>query len=122
VALLRSSRATFNPAEPVWVFLGSGGLAAKTLVYGGWKGLDFLGFSRPNRTFSMGYVGFSLKEISRALLPPRQNRGTAAPDFGLRKGTDWSWGKSNSISGFLQEIAVRAVSSRLAASIQSNSL
>jgi hypothetical protein len=95
VALLRSSRATFSPVEPVWVFLGSGRLAAKTLVYGGWKDLDFLGFSRPNLAFSMGYAGFSLKEISRALLPPRQNRGTAAPDFGLQKGTDWSWGNSN---------------------------
>jgi hypothetical protein len=86
VALLRSSRATFSPVEPVWVFLGSGGLAAKTLVYGGWKGLDFLGFSRPNRASSVGYAGFSLKEISRALFPPRQNRGTAAPILACGKG------------------------------------
>jgi hypothetical protein len=85
VALLRSSRATFSPAEPVWVFLGSGRLAAKTLVYGGWKDLDFLGFSRPNRAFSMSYAGFSLKEISCALLPPRQNRGTATPDLACGK-------------------------------------
>ena len=28
-------------------FLGRGPLAAKTLVYEGWKSLDFLGFSRP---------------------------------------------------------------------------
>jgi hypothetical protein len=42
-------------------------LAAKTPVYEGWKSLDFLGFSRPNRAFSMGYAGFSLKEKSRAL-------------------------------------------------------
>jgi len=28
--------------------------------------------------------------------------GTAADDLGLRKGTDWSWGKLNSISAFLQ--------------------
>ena len=33
----------------------------------GWISLDFLGFSRPNRAFSMGYAGFSLEEISRAL-------------------------------------------------------
>jgi hypothetical protein len=83
-------------------FLGLLGLAAKTLVYEGWKGLDFLGFSRPNLAVSMGYAGFSLKEISRALSPARQNLGTAAHDFGPRKGTDWSWGKGNSLSAFLQ--------------------
>jgi hypothetical protein len=31
-------------------------LAAKTLLYEGWKGLDFLGFSRQNLAFSMGYT------------------------------------------------------------------
>jgi hypothetical protein len=36
----------------------------------GCKSLDFLGFSRQNRAFSMGYDGFSLNEISRALSPP----------------------------------------------------
>jgi hypothetical protein len=35
------------------------------------KSLDFLGFSRVKRAFSMGYTGFSRKEISRALLPRR---------------------------------------------------
>jgi hypothetical protein len=83
-------------------------LAAKTLVYEGWKGLDFLGFSRPNQAFSTGYAGFSLKEISRALLPPRQNRGNGSPRFWPAEGTDWSWGKLNSISDFLQEIVVGA--------------
>jgi hypothetical protein len=58
-------------------------LAAKTLVYEGWKSLDFLGFARPDQAFSMGYAGFSLKEISRALLPPRQNRGNGCPRFWL---------------------------------------
>jgi hypothetical protein len=81
VALLRSSRATFSPVEPVWVFLGSGGLAAKTLVYGGWKGLDFLGFSRQNRAFSMGYAGFSLKEISRALFAATPKPWNGSPRF-----------------------------------------
>ena len=33
------------------------------------QGLDFLGFSRQNLDFSMGYAGFSAKKISRALLP-----------------------------------------------------
>jgi hypothetical protein len=56
-------------------------LTAKTLVYEGWKSLDFLGFSRPNRAFSMGYAGFSLKEISHALLP--RSGGTGAGVSGL---------------------------------------
>jgi hypothetical protein len=30
--------------------------------------LDSLGFSRPNRVFSMGYTDFSLKKFSRAFL------------------------------------------------------
>jgi hypothetical protein len=33
----------------------------------GWKSLDFLGFSRPDSVFSMGYDGFSLIETSCAL-------------------------------------------------------
>jgi hypothetical protein len=96
--------ATFSPIDPVWIFLGSNRLAAKTQAFEGWKSLDFLGFTRPNRAFSRGYAGFSLKEISRALFAPSQNLGTPAHDLDLRKGTDWSWGKLNSISGFLQEI------------------
>jgi hypothetical protein len=86
VGSFAAAGSTLGPVDPVWVFLGSGRLAAKTLLYEGWKGLDFLGFSRPNRAFSMGYAGFSLKEISRALLPPRQNVGTAAHDLGLAEG------------------------------------
>jgi hypothetical protein len=39
---------------------------AKTLVFSGWKSLDFLGFSRPKRAFSMGYARFSLKNFSLA--------------------------------------------------------
>jgi hypothetical protein len=83
-------------------FLGLGPFGRETLVYEGWKGLDFLGFSRPDQAFSMGYAGFSLNEISRALLPPRQKRGNGCPRFGLCKGMDQSWGNGNSISAFLQ--------------------
>jgi hypothetical protein len=48
-------------------FLGLGPFGRQNLGYEGWKGLDFLGFSRPNLAFSMGYAGFSLKEILRTL-------------------------------------------------------
>jgi hypothetical protein len=91
-------------------FLGLGPFGRENLGFEGWKGLDFLGFSRPNRAFSMGYAGFSLKENSRARLPRARTVETAAHDFGLGKGTDWSWGKPNWISAFLQEIAVPAIS------------
>ena len=37
---------------------------AKQVKLGGWKSLDFLGFSRPNRTLSMGYKRFSAKIFS----------------------------------------------------------
>jgi hypothetical protein len=40
----------------VWVFLAPGRFAAKTRAHEGWISLDFLGFSRPNRDFSMGYA------------------------------------------------------------------
>jgi hypothetical protein len=82
--------------------LGSARLAVKILGFEGWKRLDFLGFSRPNLGFSMGYAGFSLKKILEPFCRLARAVGTAAHDFGLRKGTDWSWSKLSSISGFLQ--------------------
>jgi hypothetical protein len=60
-------------------------LRAKGLVFEGWKSLDFLGFSRTNRAFSMGYAGFSLKEISRGLCCHGGGVGTSASMFGKEK-------------------------------------
>jgi hypothetical protein len=37
---------------------------------GGWIPLDFLGFSRPNRDFSMGYTDFHGKEFFSFPFPP----------------------------------------------------
>jgi hypothetical protein len=54
----------------------------------------------------MGYAGFSLKEISRVLLPARQS----GPQSWHAEG-DRSWGKLNLISDYPQEIAIRAVPS-----------
>jgi hypothetical protein len=76
-------------------FLGPRPFRCENPSFEGWKGLDFLGFPRPNRALSTGYAGFSLNEISRPLLPPRENRGMAGHDFGLWKRTDWSWDKLN---------------------------
>jgi len=36
--------------------------------------LDFLGFSRPNRAFSMGYAGFSLENFSSRFFPIETRR------------------------------------------------
>ena len=53
----------------------------------GWKSLDFLGFSRPKRAFSMGYAGFSLKKISRGPLALMRAAGADRLEpLGLRKG------------------------------------
>jgi hypothetical protein len=47
-------------------FLGAWRFRCENPVFERWTSLDFLGFSRPNRDFSMGYGGFSREEISRA--------------------------------------------------------
>jgi hypothetical protein len=47
-------------------FLGSRPFRRKAHAYQGWISLDFLGFSRPNQDFSMGYATFRRKNISRA--------------------------------------------------------
>ena len=92
----------------VWVFLGAGRLSAKTPVFGGWKSLDFLGFSRPNRAFSMGYTGFSLKEISRALCPSRGGARTRVHGgLGHADAQNYSRGKPSVISAFRPSIVAR---------------
>jgi hypothetical protein len=53
-------------------FLEVGRFAAKSPGDGYWILLDFLGFSRPNRDFSMGYAGFSRENFSRALSADRE--------------------------------------------------
>jgi hypothetical protein len=42
-------------------FLGGAPFRCENAGFWDWKSLDFLGFSRSNRDFSMGYTGFSLK-------------------------------------------------------------
>jgi hypothetical protein len=74
---------------------------AKTLVYEGGKSLDFLGFSRPNRAFSMGYARFSLKEISRALRRADGSVGMA-PVFFEDRGTELFMRKLSSFSDFMK--------------------
>jgi hypothetical protein len=60
-------------------FLGPGAVQPRKPCFEGWKSLDFLGFSRPSRAFSMGYAGFSLEEFLAPFCPaaePRERRPT----------------------------------------------
>src|SRR5579871_1683661 len=63
--------------DPIWVFLDSYRFAANAPVYEGWIFLDFLGFSRPNRDFSMGYTGFSCEKFLGRL--PWRDRRRSGP-------------------------------------------
>jgi hypothetical protein len=67
-------------------------------------GLDFLGFSRPNRDFSMGYADKAEKFFPTALSVAKEP-SKRLPAIWRVKGTDCPWGKRNSISDFLQDIA-----------------
>ena len=81
-----------------------------------WISLDFLGFSRPNRDFSMGYAERTSESFSCSLFRPEQ---TALTVSGMRKRRIVHGGKLNSISDFLQEIVVP---SSLSAAFRQNEL
>jgi len=53
--------------------------------FGGWNSLDFLGFSRPNRDFSMGYADKSGKVFSSRFCRQETAIKTVSPRFGMRK-------------------------------------
>ena len=81
-------------------------------VFGGWKSLDFLGFSRPNRDFSMGYAGLFVEKFSHGPSPAlREAPGREPAVEAMRKTRNCSWGELNLASDFLQGIVVPAVSS-----------
>jgi hypothetical protein len=89
---------------PVWVFLVRRLFAAKTPDYEGWISLDFLGFSRSNQDFSMGYADKARRIFPRAFVVAKEPSETVSPRFGMRKGQTAHGGKFNLISDFLQEI------------------
>jgi hypothetical protein len=86
--------------KSVWLLLGSGPrhrsgrfrldflsawpFRCEGPAYECWIVLDFLGFSRPNLDFSMGYAACRRKLISRALFR-RRSAGTGACGLGMRK-------------------------------------
>jgi hypothetical protein len=74
---------------PVWLFLERLVSLPKTLGFGGWKSLDFLGFSRPDLDLSIGYRRFSAEDFSTALLSSRKRRrngGSTIPHAGVMDG------------------------------------
>jgi hypothetical protein len=98
------------------------GFAAKTLADEGWNYLDSLGFSRPNRDFSMGYAAFTFQWVTRLLagrifLAPFSGEEAPKRDLGIWKRRIVHEGELKLVSDFLQVIVVRAVSLS-AASIQ----
>src|SRR3984957_146613 len=74
-----------GPVDPFWVFLAPSHFAAKTPADECWIVLDFLGFSRPNLDFSMGYEDFSGKNFSLSL-SAGGDAGTGTCGLSLRKG------------------------------------
>jgi hypothetical protein len=71
--------------QSVWVFLTRGRFAAKAPTDERWIHLDFLGFSRPNRDFSMGYAAGSEETFFSALSPGVRRAGTGARGLCMRK-------------------------------------
>jgi hypothetical protein len=58
---------------------------AKTTANACWISFDFLGFSRANRDFSMGYTDFSSKEFSSPFICGVGTARPAGVAFGMRK-------------------------------------
>ena len=83
-ALLTSLEAAAAPlVDPVWFSLARFRFVAKTPGFECWISLDFLGFSRPNRDFSMGYADKASENFSWASVPwTGRGAGTGAQDFG----------------------------------------
>jgi hypothetical protein len=91
----------------IWVFSGRGRLAVKTPIYDYWIFLDFLGFSRPNRDFSMGYAGFSQEDFASRSVRDVTGVTTAGLALGMRKGVVAHGLELTVVSDFLQVIVVR---------------
>jgi hypothetical protein len=83
-------------------FLGSRPFRFEDPAFERWILLDFLGFSRPNPGFSMGYADFRGTNFSRALSWRREVPGMGAGGRGHAEAQDCSWGKLNPASDFLQ--------------------
>src|ERR1700735_5198707 len=86
--------------RPVWIFLAGRCFSSKTVDSGGWICLDFLGFSRPNPDFSMGYSDKRRQKFFPAVWGPSKRQ--RAEDT-MRKARIVHGSERNPVSGFLQE-------------------
>jgi hypothetical protein len=93
----------------VWVFLATGRFAAKTPSHERWIVLDFLGFSRSNRDFSIDYGPLSGEKSIARFSRGVRGAGTGACGRRHAEAQDCSWGKLTLVSDFQQLIVVRAV-------------
>jgi hypothetical protein len=83
----RSATGRGSSGRSVWVFLAPGRFAAKTPADECWIVLDFLGFARPKRDFSMSYAAQSEIGFFYRFLPDWQRRreGVGVLDMSMRK-------------------------------------
>jgi hypothetical protein len=89
-------------------FLGAGPFRCENPENEGLISLDFLGFSRPNRTFSMGYTGKPTKVFSRRFSVMLRGAGTAARGRERAEEQNCSWADLNLLPVFPQQIVVSA--------------
>jgi hypothetical protein len=89
-------------------FLGASPFRRKSPDLEHWISLEILGFSRPNRYFSMGYVGFSRADFFTRPLPTKQQERARGVEV-MRKRRIVHGDDLTHISDCLQEIVVRAI-------------
>jgi hypothetical protein len=83
-------------------FLGPWPFRCENPVHEGWIVLDFLGFSRSNQDFSMGYAARNTETFFSALFPSVERRHNERVCLGHAEAPDCSWSKLNLVSDFLQ--------------------
>jgi hypothetical protein len=84
-------------------FLGRSPFAVKTPVRTCWISLDFLGFSRTNLDFSMGYADENRKNIL-SLLAASKRSGAGTLQWRHADGQDLTWGELSLDSDYQQHI------------------
>jgi hypothetical protein len=94
-----------RPVAPRLGFLGASLFGFGTSAFEPWILLDFLGFSRPNRAFSMRYAAKRSEHFFLPLSPCRRKCEEGRLRSWRSEAQDSPSGKLNSFSDFLQEIA-----------------
>ena len=80
--------------------------SANSRLLGGWNGLEFLGFSRPKRAFSMGYWPLRpLFYFRSAPSRPKPRRASGKPSKPLSLGRMPAWNDHIDVSAFPQQNA-----------------